>query len=281
MYKAVSPGAINVSLPILDAIALAGRCGFEGIEVDPQAALAVGLDGVRDALQAAKLQNAGFGLPVAFRDRGTAYDESLKQFPRLVEAAAKLGADRCSTYILPWHDELSFEENYDLHVETLTPCARILKDHGMRLGLEFVGPQSLYRGKRHPFLHTLPDMLMLAEDIGTGNVGLLLDAYHWFTAGHGDQVLRELTDADIVLVHINDALSGLRLRELPDTHRCLPGETGVLPLRTFMDALRTIQYTGPVVVEPFSDTLAGLNSDRERFETTLASMDDVWGGKQK
>ena len=81
---------------------------------------------------------------MAFRDRGTAYDESLKQFPRLVEAAAKLGADRCSTYILPWHDELSFEENYDLHVETLTPCARILKDHGMRLGLEFVGPQSLY-----------------------------------------------------------------------------------------------------------------------------------------
>ncbi len=101
MYKAVSPGAINVSLPILDAIALAGRCGFEGIEVDPQAALAVGLDGVRDALQAAKLQNAGFGLPVAFRARGTAYDESLKQFPRLVEAAAKLGADRCRPISCP------------------------------------------------------------------------------------------------------------------------------------------------------------------------------------
>ncbi len=73
-------------------------------------------------------------------------------------------------------------------------------------------------------------MLRLAADIGTGNVGLLLDAYHQYTGGGTPADLDRITAADVVTVHVNDALAGIPIDELPDLVRCLPLETGVIDL---------------------------------------------------
>ena len=45
----------------------------------------------------------------------------------------------------------------------------------------------------------------LAAAIGTGNVGLLLDAWHLYTGGGSIDDLDKITAKDVVVVHVNDA----------------------------------------------------------------------------
>ena len=73
-------------------------------------------------------------------------------------------------------------------------------------------------------------MLELAAACGTGNVGLLLDAWHLYTSGGAVADMDKISNADIVNVHVNDAPTGLSMAEYNDHDRRLPTETGVLPL---------------------------------------------------
>ena len=68
-------------------------------------------------------------------------------------------------------NELTYEENFNLHRERLGEAARILKKYGISLGLEFLGPPKLREGKKYEFIHTLDQMLDLCRAIGTGKHG--------------------------------------------------------------------------------------------------------------
>ena len=124
-------------------------------------------------------------------------------------------------------------------------CADRLRAHGVRLGLEFVGPHHL-RGRRYPFVWDIPQLLGLLDAIERDNVGVLLDSYHWYTTGQKMEELRLLSAERIVHVHINDA------REAPeaahDQERLLPGE-GAIDLRAFVAHLRAAGYSGSLSVE--------------------------------
>jgi len=74
---------------------------------------------------------------------------------------------------------------------------------------------------------------------------------------------------------VNDALPGIPLDELPDTHRALPGETGVIDLRGFLQALARLSYSGPVMVEPFSPRLKEM-SPEDAVRTTAEALHQVW-----
>ena len=78
-------------------------------------------------------------------------------------------------------------QNFAFHRDRLRPAAQILADKGISLGLEFLGPKTLRDGKPFEFIHTIEGMLELCDAIGTGNVGLLLDAWHWYTSGAGER----------------------------------------------------------------------------------------------
>ena len=111
--------------------------------------------------------------------------------------------------------------------------------------------------------------------MGTGNVGLLLDIWHLYTS-HGtlDQV-RELSATDVVVVHINDAPSGINVDEQLDQVRTLPGETGVLDIPGFLQALEDIGYDGPVTVEPFSKRVREM-AVGDAVAATAQSVAKVW-----
>ncbi len=250
MYPALSPGAIGVNLPLEQAAPLAAAAGFRGISVDvsdPESA--------RRILESNKLLPAAWGLPVNFRQDEEAFRADLVTLPGIAEKAQQLGADRCSTWILPFSDELTFEENYELHRDRLRACAKVLAEYGCRLGLEFVGPKTLRESHRYEFISNMEGMLNLAEDIGTGNVGLLLDSFHWHTSHGTAEDLATLTDDLVVDVHLNDAVAGRTPDEQLDNDRRLPGVTGVIDLKTFFRGLKGIGYTGPVTPEPFDPSL--------------------------
>jgi sugar phosphate isomerase/epimerase len=150
-----------------------------------------------------------------------------------------------------------------------------LAEHDCRLGLEFVGPRTLRQGHQHEFISTMDGMLDLCQDIGTGNVGLLFDSFHWYTShGNTDDIAR-LSDALVVDVHINDGAAGRGPDEQVDNERALPGETGVIDLTAFLQGLQAIGYTGPVTPEPFSKKLREL-SPEDAIRTTAEALLEVW-----
>jgi sugar phosphate isomerase/epimerase len=274
MYPALSPGAIGVRLPFEESARLAAEAGFRGISMDLGAA-AEDPDGARRVLELNKLRPAAWGLPVEFRGDEATFRDGLSGLAKLAKTAKQVGADRCSTYIVPFSDDLNFQQNYEAHRTRLRECAEVLAEHECRLGLEFVGPKTLREGHAHGFIHTQDGMLELCEAIGTGNVGLLYDSFHWFTSHGAQEDIHGLSDALIVDAHINDAAEGRGPDEQIDNERRLPGETGVIDLTRFLQGLNAIGYTGPVTPEPFSPQLGEMPPE-DAIRTTAEALLRVW-----
>ncbi len=280
MYLAFNAGNLGLNLAFDEAVRLAGKHGFGAIELDPLAVVErYGLRRAQDLCGQYGVMPSGCGLPVPVQADSPDYDQALAALPRYADAARALGIHRCSTWIMSWSDTLEFEENFEAHVRRIKPCAKILEDHGIDLGLEFLGPKTLYEGK-HKFITTPKGMLELGAEMGTGNMGLLFDAYHAYAGGMDvADCLSDIEDErQIVLVHINDAKAGQPLETLPDTLRYLPGEGGGIDLKGFFKGLLKIGYTGPVVVEPFSQTLKAIGDPEEVVRVVKAAVDGVWLG---
>ena len=121
--------------------------------------------------------------------------------------------------------------------------SEVLRDHGCSLGLEFIGPKTLRAGKPHEFIWDMGGMLELGRGHRHGQRGpaaRLLALVH--LRRHGPELLA-LRPEQVVYVHVNDAPAGLDRDEQVDNVRCLPGETGVIDIVGFLQALQTSATT--------------------------------------
>lgn len=265
MRIALVPGSIGVTVRSQrELIDLAHRHGFEAVE--PRAAElaeapAGEVDALRGELSAKSLTWAATSLSVDFRKDDATFRQGLAALPRLAAGLRRAGADRIGTWIPPSHDELTYRANFDLHATRLREVARILSDHGIRLGLEYVGTQLNLVAKRYPFVHTMAETRELIAAIGTGNVGLVLDTWHWWTAGDTEAEIRALRASDVVSVDLNDAPAGIPKPQQKDGERELPVATGVIDARTFLKALHATGFDGPVRCEPFNQKLNALDNE--------------------
>ncbi len=275
MYKTLSPGAIGIrGLSLSESIDLAKATGFAGLDFSIQQAAEMGADAARALFDEAGIKYGAWGLPVRWQSDD--WRDDLAELPRYAAVAAEMGAERVSTWCPPSSTEREFDENFAWHLERFRAIAEVLNEHGMRFGIEFIGPQSLRPPDKHSFIYTMEGMLELAAAIGTGNVGLLLDAWHLYTSGGSLDDLDKISNADIVNVHVNDAPAGLTMSEYMDHDRRLPCETGVIPLAGFMGKLAALGYDGPVTPEPFSARVNAIEDPLEAAMVTAASMDDLW-----
>ena len=248
-----------------EALELTVKHGFEGLDPDPAYFATLGDDGVsrlRDDLRAKNLRFGAAGLPVEFRKDEEAFSDGLRKLPPTAAVLEKAGISRVSTWILPCSNELTYTQNFRQHASRLGQCAQILADHGQKLGLEYVAPRTLWRSERQPFLHCMSEMKELLVAIGTDNLGIQLDSWHWFNAEETDKDLLTLRASDVLTVDLNDAPGGLSLDEYRDDHRELPAATGVIPVKQFLDALVQIGYDGPIQAEPFNAALRALPVDQ-------------------
>lgn len=273
MFKALNAPAIGIkSLPLPDLIQLAQTTGFAGVDFDIREAHALG---PRADTLFATTKAAQWGLPVNGPQSDWGVD--LAELATLAKTAARLGSWRCATWVPSWHDSRDLAANTAWHIQALRPVATVLADHGVALGLEFLGPKTLYAGHKHAFIHSLHPMLDMARQIGP-NVGLLLDAWHLFTSGGTLADLAGLNATDIVHVHINDAPRDVPFDQVLDNQRHLPLETGVLDLPGFLRALHALGYDGPVVTEPFNAPLNALaaTDPAAAARKVSAAMDRLW-----
>lgn len=275
MYKSLSVGAIGVKADLAGAARLAAANGFAAVHVNIREVAELGVAQAADILAKTGVKAAGFGFPFPYRAPDADFATGLAELPGLCAVAQGLGLTRTTTWVPSWHDTLDFAANYAFHLDRLGRIAAILKDYGIRFGLEFLGPKTLRDGHPYEFIHTMDGMLALCDEIGAGNMGLLLDCYHWYTAAGTMADLDRLTDAQIVDVHVNDAPAGVPLDKQLDGVRGLPGETGVVGVPAFLAAVARIGYTGPVMVEPFSQRVRELPPE-DAVRVTAEALHKVW-----
>ncbi len=281
MFKNLNAGAIGINNKSLaETIVLAKKSGFAGIDFNIREAAQLadehGVGYVRSLFGEHNVLPGSWGLPVAWNQ--DEWQADLADLPRLAALGVELGCRRTATWCPSWSDSRDYAANYRWHIERYRPIAEVLREHGCSFGIEFLGPKSLRTGHKYEFIYTLDGMMKLAADIGTGNVGLLLDAWHLYTSGDGLEALDNITAADIVAVHINDAPAGIPVDELPDTVRCLPLETGVIDLVGFMRKLAALGYDGPVTTEPFNQRINAIAAaDPEAAALAVSqAMDLLW-----
>lgn len=260
MFSNLSAGALGLPLDHPTSIDLAAKHGFGG--VDPDLSYFRTLGGTAAVAEhAAAVQEKGLewgmaGLPVPLDAPAAEFRDALVDLPESLELLRAAGVTRVGTWMRPMHDDLDYPRNWRLHVSRLTLVAELLADAGLRIGLEYIGPKTFWSTERFPFIHSLREARELIADSGASNVGIILDSYHWYTAGESAEDLAGLTDADIVSVDINDARADRERDEQQDLDRRLPYDTGVIDLAGFMGAVHAAGYTGPVKVEPFMKQLA-------------------------
>jgi sugar phosphate isomerase/epimerase len=255
MFKNLNTGAIGIRCGWQEALDLAREAGFQGADLDLAAVQQAGPAAVRSAFADRGLRMGGWSFPVRWQGDDAEFYESLSQLPAAAMLAAEVGCFRTMTWVPSWNDERPLSEQFVHARDRFRLAAEILRPHGHRLGLEFLGPQTLRAGHRYDFIHTMDGMLALCAAIGTGNVGLLFDGWHWFTSGGTLEEVRKLCAEDVVYVHLNDAPTGVDRLEQVDNVRCLPGETDVIPNPALLRVLSEVGYDGPLTAEPFNAKL--------------------------
>lgn len=282
MFRNLSPGALGIKCDWVEGLDLARDAGYDGADLNILEARRIadeqGVDAVKELFASRGLKIGGWGLPVAWRGPLPQFYEQLSRLPALAEFAAELGCRRVTSGIGGWHDTLPRQANWDLCVSRLKLVAPILNDHGHRLGLEFISPRTSRAGKKYGFVYSMDGMLALCCAVGTGNVCLLFDVWHWYCACSTLDDVRHLTASDVVYVHINDAPAGIDVLDQMDLQRCLPGETGVIPNVELLQILKGMGYDGPVTIEPFNQKVKDAIAESPLKAAVMAreALDGVW-----
>ncbi|RJP26108.1 MAG: sugar phosphate isomerase/epimerase [Candidatus Omnitrophota bacterium] len=264
MYRNLGCGHIGVNANLRESIEYAAKFGFQGVNANIGELEKMEESQRRELVDFMKEKGIRFGvsgLPVEFRRDEEQFHKDLALFPPRARILKSVGVDRITTWLLPGDNQLTYLQHFEQNRRRLTEAAQIMYDEGIRFGLEFVGPKTTRNRFRYPFAYTQREMMELADAIGTGNVGLLLDAWHWHTSHGTIEEIRELTNHDIVEVHVNDAPAGVATDELVDNRRELPTATGVIDLKGFMNVLAAMEYDGPVTVEPFNQELSKMDNE--------------------
>jgi sugar phosphate isomerase/epimerase len=270
----LSCGAIGVKASMSQALDYAAQYGFEAIEADAGWLTSASDSDVArflDRMKAKTIVWAQAGLPVEFRKSEADFQAGIRTLPATAKALKRAGVERVGTWILPMHAELTYLENFKQHARRLREVAGILGDQGCRLGMEYVGPKTLWASSRYTFIHTMREMKELIAEMGRPNAGIVLDSWHWYTAGENVADLKTLTNHDIVSVDTNDAPLGIPVDQQQDGKRELTCATGVIDIAGFLNALNSIGCDAPVRCEPFNAALRAMPPE-QALQATIAAM---------
>ncbi|MDB4881501.1 MAG: Xylose isomerase protein barrel [Gemmatimonadetes bacterium] len=293
MFVSLPPWAVarNVGWP--EQARLAARVGYKGIDWAFGPAKTAGVEATRALCAELAIVPTIANLPI--RDTLGPDDAAFEaQLPRLAEDAAFCRAIGCSRFqLVLGATTLNGQpkvERWTLVQRRLSAVGAVLAKQDMRLGLEFLGPL-VFRLPRNrsstspvdpaaplpappvPFVWTLNETLALCEASGP-NVGVTLDAWHWYHSGGTVDDIRAAKASRIVHVHVSDARA-MPPEDVRDDMRLLPGE-GVIDLVGFFQALKSIGYQGGVAPETIGPRIPNAmppdESARIALEATTAVM---------
>jgi sugar phosphate isomerase/epimerase len=266
-------GNLGVKVGQREAIDLAARHAFESVFPDAAELARLSeteLQQVRGELESKGLVFGAAFLAVDFRRDDATFERGLGELPAYARALQRAGVRRTGTWLPPNSDAWTYLAHFKQTARRLREVARVLADHQLRLGLEYVGPKTAWTARRYPFLHTLAETRELIAEIGRDNVGLVMDSWHWFHAGDTAADLKALRNEDVVAVDLNDAPADVPKDQQKDNARELPAATGVIDVASFLRALAEIGYDGPVRAEPFNEVVRRMPPEEAVAATSQA-----------
>lgn len=135
-------------------------------------------------------------------------------------------------------------------LKSLTEAARWAAGFGVKLALEFRGSDA--------FCNCLDTALTIVEQCGEPNLGVCLDAFHYYKGPSKDEDLRRLTTANLAHVQVCD-VAGVPREWMSDSDRVMPGD-GDFRLEAIVERLRAIGYAGAVSLELMNPMLWQVNA---------------------
>jgi hypothetical protein len=109
---------------------------------------------LREDLTTKKLVWGATGLSVDFRGTMSSFQDGMRGLPDDAKVLERAGVSRMGTWISPGHNSLTYLSNFKQHTSRLREIGKALREHGVRLGLEYVGPKTSWSATRYPFIHT-------------------------------------------------------------------------------------------------------------------------------
>jgi len=271
MYVALNGSLVGNKVTWPEFVRLAARVGYGGADFNLAAASKEGLEATRQLFAETKMRVGFAGLPVTVvRD-----DATFKSGMAGLEAAAKFASDagcRRMTVVVPAASATPKAELRKMLKERFTEVAKVLAEHNIRLGFEFLGPLQFRLKPLTEFIWRMNEMLAFATECGP-NVGLTLDAWHWHHARATVADIIAAGKSRIVNIHVSDA-AAISPVEVRDNQRLMPGE-GVIRLVDFFRALRQIGYDDGISPEPLGRIPPDMSAEdgaKLGLETTLAVM---------
>ena len=278
MFKNLSAQALGISGRDSEFIELALSHGFKGLDLDlVDFAKQVDTQGMARASRlftSARLKIGSFGLNVDWDD-DERFKADLAGLPALATIAEQMGCTRTVITIEPGHDRRPYHENFDFHRRRLSELADALAPHKIRLGIGFLAPMSCRTGRAFQFIQSFDEVLLLLRTIGSANLGVALDTWHWHLSGGTLESLRTLSADKIVTVTVADAEADTTAASARLEARLLPGEGGAIDIPAVLTALAELRYDGPVTPAPDRSHFA--TQGREQIvKQAGAALDRVW-----
>jgi 2-keto-myo-inositol isomerase len=264
-------GATTLKADLATDIAVAGRAGFDFIEVWAAKLLGYldrgGLPALRRDLRTAGVKAATLNSVerITFNDPSGRI-RMLEDFTRLCRVAEAIECETVLVVPSPRPRGVSGAAIERESIRVLRELSRLAKPFGVRLAYEFLGFADCT-------VNTLAQCAAIVEKVGRPNVGLVLDTFHFFAGGSTLASIRAVDPRRIFMVHVNDVERAPR-RRMHDALRLYPGQ-GIIPLRAILRELRAIGYGGKVSVEIFRPqywSRAPLQVAREARRTSLALL---------
>ena len=237
-------GASCMKHPLEQEIPAAAAAGFAGLEL--------WWDKVRDYLKdhsakdldglLKKNQIRAIGIcPFPF----SPYRETEKcreDIRRGLEIATAIGCPMLTICSYGRPVQLSRKEAGERYAEELALLSQMAGTYGIRLAIEPVSGNSVFSGP-------VETLAVIQQAGNPDNLGTLIDTFHYSKMGVDLETVAGLPADRMFVVHINDSVPG-EPESLSDADRLYPAE-GVLNLKGYIHALRTMNYHGYLSVEVF------------------------------
>ncbi len=188
-------------------------------------------------------------IPLAFNSiefiayRGDEYIQIQARLHELCKIAQAIG---CPTVIVvpsPLPDRnLSWDDIQAEYVKVLRDLSDIASLYRVNLSFEFLGfGWCSVRTPRAAF--------EIIQKVGRNNIGMTVDAAHFYGGGGLLSELEQLDPKRIFAFHLDD-LEDTPKEAIRDSTRLLPGQ-GIVPLDAICKGLKQIGYDGPCAIELF------------------------------
>lgn len=274
MKMCLNTGNIGVRASLAESILMAARFGFQAVDPNPRELAALpdsAMQAMLDDLESKKLTFGSVAQAFPIGQPDDAWASFLKDLASTARTLQRAKMKRFVTWLSSSDANLTYLQNFRLHVRRVGQAAGILGECGIALGLEYLGPKTMWTRSKYPFIHTMATMKELIAEVNKPNVGFLLDIWHWYNAGDTVADVLTLKNQDVVAVHMSDAPAGIPIDQQVDSHRELPLATGIIDTAGFLNALNQIGYDGPSAAEPMSADLRKLPPE-EALAKTAESM---------